>query len=198
MVAISSRSEAESERVVRPRMLETNLAWAGSSTASVCVCEPADKPLVNGFFAGVNALRIWSSLTSSAASALLTPRQSTAPMAATETIASKFRVMSTFDIASPSCLFTRFQTASQAQNGREGNRFPLCLRRLPDGSNTNATRTLMHDPEKWTPFSGKITLYDGLKRDSDSISGCRALADPVAVEFLDNVGVHGLGIGYIQ
>jgi hypothetical protein len=27
----------------------------------------------------------------------------------------------------------------------------------------------MHDPEKWTPFSGKITLYDGLKRDSDSI-----------------------------
>src|SRR6516225_11711768 len=47
-------------------------------------------------------------------------------------------------------------------------------------------------------FSGKITLYNGLKRDSDSISGYRASADPVAVELLDNVGVHGLGIGYIQ
>ena len=48
MVAISSRSVLESERVVRPRTLSTNLVSAGFGAGSAC--GPTDRPRVSGAF----------------------------------------------------------------------------------------------------------------------------------------------------
>ena len=58
MVAISSRSVFESERVVRPRMVETNLVSAAVAAGSTDVCGPIDRPRVKGFLGGASARTI--------------------------------------------------------------------------------------------------------------------------------------------
>src|SRR5262249_37457737 len=55
-----------------------------------------------------------------------------------------------------------------AENGRDQNDLTICLRRLPLGSRIAPAQTQI------------------------------SLAYPVTVEFLDDIRVHGLGIGYIQ
>src|SRR5246127_3519998 len=103
---------------------------------------------------------------------MLTPNESAAPMVRIERIALRFRVPNNFVIASPSyrdvARFPNILMTIAAENGRDQNNLPICLRRLPPGSRIAPAQTQI------------------------------SLAYPVTVELLDDIRVHGLGIGYIQ
>src|SRR3984957_21171013 len=99
MVAISSRSADESERVARLRMVLTKRSSA--ATASGSALGPTDKPLVRERLAGLSAWRICPAVTSSPAAAGLTPTEKAGPIVTIARIAARFLLPYIFDIVSP-------------------------------------------------------------------------------------------------
>src|ERR1700733_7527181 len=97
MVVICARSPIDNERVDRLRSDCTNFpsasAAAGSATGG-----PIDRLRVSGFFSGASALRIWSSVTSSA---LAAPIESAAPIVKSERSAMKACFAEFRDMGSP-------------------------------------------------------------------------------------------------
>src|SRR6476620_2684365 len=170
MVAISSRSALDSERVERPRMVWTNLPSAAAAAGSAL--GPADRPRVSGFFSGVSAFRICCSVTvSSPARAVAAANVNAAPIVTAERIAVSFCFAKMSNIASPSCAV--HAAPNQFANTAAGHPFPAHTIRLVWATGLRVRRQRRR-------------------------RGPESSLHPVIGEFLDNVRIHRLGIGDVQ
>src|SRR3954452_4872286 len=147
MLAICSRSPNDNDRVARLRRLSTNLPSAGLTAGSAG--GDIDRPRVSGFL-GASAFRIWSAVTSSAASAMPAAIDSAAPTATMAPRRRRLRDSRLQDSRLPDSflivLSSRARGALQTKiryPAGAGGEVQLCCLPAP-GAN---------DPDRWSPES---------------------------------------------